>query len=284
MSSLPWLAIFLAVPATWTAAFRWLGLALLVLGYGAALANGQLGLLASIPVALLFLAAYAVSPGRKLHVQYAGHMLFLALAIALCMHWLPGFHNLQVIGPVRFTPDAMPFTMYLNLDKPLIGFWLLLVLPWIRPSYELRASLVSGIAGLLITVVTCLTVALLLGRVAWVPKWPADSWLWMLNNLLLVTLTEEALFRGYLQGGLERLLQRWRWGNVIALCVAAGLFGLAHISGGWQWMVLGSVAGIGYGLTYRFGGLPAAITAHFGLNVAHFFLFTYPMLQFTDRL
>lgn len=182
----------------------------MVLGYGAALANGQLGPLATIPVALLLLAAYAVSQSRKLPLQYAAHMLFLVLAIALCMHWLPGFHNPRVIGPVRFTPDAVLFTMYLNLDKPLIGFWLVLFIPWIRSPHELRASLISGVIGLVSTVAVCLTAALSLGFVAWTPKWPADSVLWALNNLLLVTFTEEALFRGYLQGGLERLLKRWR--------------------------------------------------------------------------
>ncbi|AGW93017.1 MULTISPECIES: CPBP family intramembrane glutamic endopeptidase [Cupriavidus] len=278
MLALPWIAIFLAAPATWSLSFRWLGLALLVLGYGIALINGQLDRFTAIPIALLFLAAYAVLPHRKSHVRYAGHILFLILAIALSMHWLPGFHNHRVIGPVRFTPDAVPFTMYLNLDKPLIGFWLLLAVPWIRPPHRLSASLISGVVGMLITAAACLAVALSLNLVIWAPKWPADSWLWILNNLLLVTLTEEALFRGYLQGSLEQFLKRWSWGTTLSLCGAAALFGMAHISGGWQWVVLGSVAGIGYGLAYRFGGLSAAITAHFGLNVMHFFLFTYPML------
>ncbi|SIO72554.1 hypothetical protein SAMN05444172_8991 [Burkholderia sp. GAS332] len=279
MFALPWVAIFLAVPATWLSAIRWLSLGLLVLGYGAALANGQLGLQAAIPVASLLLAAYAVRSNRNAHVQYIGHALFIVLAIALSMHWLPGFHNPRVIGPERFTLDAAPFTMYLNLDKPLIGFWLLLVLPWIRPQHELRASLISGIGGLLITAAACLAVAVMLGLVTWAPKWPSASWLWLLNNLLLVTFTEEALFRGYLQGGLSRLLKQRSYGDALALCTAALLFGLLHISGGWQWLVMGSVAGIGYGLAYRFGGLQAAVLAHFGLNVLHFFLFTYPMLR-----
>jgi membrane protease YdiL (CAAX protease family) len=61
--------------------------------------------------------------------------------------------------------------------------------------------------------------------------------------------------------------------------IAAALFGLAHVSGGWQWVVVGSIAGIGYGLAYRHGGLQASVLAHFGLNAMHFFLFTYPMLQ-----
>jgi len=43
-------------------------------------------------------------------------------------------------------------------------------------------------------------------------------------------------------------------------------------------MLLAGLAGIGYGLAYRFGGLSAAIATHFGLNVLHLVFFTYPML------
>ncbi|MGF6957837.1 CPBP family intramembrane glutamic endopeptidase [Paraburkholderia youngii] len=284
MFALPWIAIFLAAPATWASTFRWLGVGLLVIGYGTALATGQLGPFASVAIALLGVAAYAVSPARQRYVRYAGHLLFVALAIGLSLHWLPGFHNPRVIGPVHFTPDAVPFTMYLNFDKPLIGFWLLLALPWIRPPHALRTWIVAGVAGWLITVAACMAVALSLGIVGWAPKRPADSVLWLVNNLFLVTLTEEALFRGYLQGGLTRLFARWKRADLLALCVAAALFGLAHGAGGWQWIVLGSVAGIGYGLAYRFGGLSAALLAHFGLNVVHFFFFTYPMLQPASKL
>ncbi|VVE37286.1 CAAX protease [Pandoraea horticolens] len=284
MLAIPWIAIFPAALAAWSPAFRWLSLGLLVIGYSAALVNGQLDPLAVIPVTSLLFVAYAVSPHRKRYLQYIGHALFLVLAIALNMHWLPGFHNPRVIGPERFTVDAVPFTMYLNLDKPLVGFWLLLVLPWTRPLLKWRVALKAGLGGMLMTTAICLLIAVLFGLVRWAPKWPSASWLWLLNNLLLVTLTEEALFRGYLQGGLSRLLSQYRYADVIALSVAAVLFGLAHFAGGWQWVVLGCVAGIGYGLAYRFGGLGAAIFAHFGLNVTHFFLFTYPMLQSTGPL
>ena len=60
--------------------------------------------------------------------------------------------------------------------------------------------------------------------------------------------------------------------------LASILFGLAHAPAGWQWMLLAGLAGVGYGLAYRFGGLGAAIATHFGLNVLHFLFFTYPML------
>jgi membrane protease YdiL (CAAX protease family) len=149
----------------------------------------------------------------------------------------------------------------------------------VRPRHTAGASLKAGIGGMFATAAACLIVAWSIGLVAWAPKWPAASWLFLLNNLLLVSFAEEAFFRGYLQGGLGRLLGARPSGKVLALVIAAALFGLAHVSGGWQWVVVGSIAGIGYGLAYRHGGLQASVLAHFGLNAMHFFLFTYPMLQ-----
>ncbi|MDR7006197.1 CPBP family intramembrane glutamic endopeptidase [Paraburkholderia strydomiana] len=279
MISLPFIALFLAVPAAWTSAARWLVPSLLAVIYFAAFANGQLTPLAAIPLALLLVAAFAVGPHRQAPTRYVGHALFIVLAAALSMHWLPGFHNPRVIGPERFTADALPFTMYLNLDKPLVCFWLLLALPWMRPRNPVLTSIQAGTVGMAATTIVCLFLALLLGTVRWEPKWPTSTWLFMLNNLLLVTVTEETLFRGYIQGGLSRLLRHLAHADIIALGIASIVFGLAHYSGGWQWIVLASIAGLGYGLAYRFGGLSAAILTHFGLNAAHFLLFTYPMLQ-----
>ncbi|CAD6531593.1 CPBP family intramembrane glutamic endopeptidase [Paraburkholderia sabiae] len=277
--SITWIALFIAAPTALIARIRWPGTALLILACCAALALGQLAPVSLVALALLVVAAYAVSPDRARTVRYAGHVLFIALAVALSMHWLPGFHNQRVIGPERITPDAVPFTMYLNLDKPLIGFWLLLAVPWLHTRHDWRTSLKVSLLSMLATTAACLAVAPLLGVVGWAPKRPDGSGLWLLNNLFLVSITEEALFRGYLQGGLTRLLARWRHANLIALCVSAMVFGLAHAPGGWQWIVLASIAGIGYGIAWRYGGLRASVLAHFGLNAAHFFLFTYPMLQ-----
>ncbi|MDI9654439.1 CPBP family glutamic-type intramembrane protease, partial [Burkholderia cenocepacia] len=61
--------------------------------------------------------------------------------------------------------------------------------------------------------------ALAFGMVGWAPKWPPSGWLWLANNLLLVTLAEEALFRGYVQGGLTRVLRAYSWGPWVALAL-----------------------------------------------------------------
>ena len=259
-------------------ALPWTLLALLSLGYGMALTYGRLGWLAGISVGLLLIAGYAVRQQQLQFGRYLGHGLFIFLALALAMHWLPGFYNGRVIPPQRFTDDAVQFSMHLNLDKPLIGFWLLLVCPWIVGPRSLRLFLHAVPMALALSTVLALGGALLLGVIGWAPKWPDHAWLWLLNNLLLVTLVEEALFRGYIQGGLSRWLKNLRHGENFALLLASLIFGLAHAGAGWQWVLLASLAGIGYGLAYRFGGLAAAIATHFGLNLLHFGLFTYPML------
>ncbi|WP_460116893.1 CPBP family intramembrane glutamic endopeptidase [Pseudomonas sp. S2_C03] len=256
----------------------WTYLILLTLGYGLALTYGQLGWLAGITVLTLVIAGYAA---RQPHIGVGrplGHALFVCTALALAMHWLPGFHNGRGIPPQRFTDDAVPFSMYLNLDKPLIGVWLLLVCPWIVAGRSLRPALLGTLLGLMVSGVLALGGAVALGVVGWAPKWPDLAWLWLLNNLLLVTLVEEALFRGYIQGGLSRVFNRLPQGENLALLLAALLFGLSHLGAGWQWVLLATLAGIGYGLAYRFGGLAAAIATHLGLNLLHFGLFTYPML------
>ncbi|MEA1652821.1 CPBP family intramembrane glutamic endopeptidase [Nitrospirillum sp. BR 11164] len=275
----PWIALALATAAAWTDRFRLWALGFLAVAYAAATVDGQLGWPAGGALALLGLAAWAVGPGRPPLVRSLGHGLFLALAVALSAHLWPGFHNPRVMGPARITPDAVPFSLYLNLDKPLAGLWLLLAIPAIRDLRPPRATLTAAAAGWLGASAACLAAALTLGAVAWAPKYPAGAGLWLVDNLAFVTVAEEALFRGYIQGGLTRLLERWRWGETAALLAAATLFGLAHLGGGPRWVVLGAIAGVGYGLAYRRGGLPAAILAHVSLNATHFLLFTYPMLQ-----
>ncbi|MFC0694540.1 CPBP family intramembrane glutamic endopeptidase [Paraburkholderia humisilvae] len=280
MFVLCWAAIFLAVPVTWLTERRAIAVALLVIGYGAALVDGRLGAAALAAIVVLLALAYAVLPPRPPAVRRAAHAVFIVLGVALILHGVPGFHNPRVIHAERFTPDALPFSMYLNLDKPLVAFWLLLIFRWVRGPQNVTMTLVAGIGGWLLTAVVCLGAAVALRLVVWEPKWPTDAWLFLLNNLLLVSFVEEAFFRGYLQGGMTRLLDGHRFGKTIAIVVAAVLFGLMHLpGGGGLWVVFGAVAGLGYGLAYRFGGLTASVLAHFALNVTHFLLFTYPMLQ-----
>lgn len=274
---MPWFTLFLAAALLWPPGTRRWALAPLAVAWAWALADGVVDAVALAGPALLIVAAALVHAGAGPASRAAGHALFVVVAVLLFAHLLPGFHNLRVIAPAPLTPDAVPFGMYLNMDKPLVGFWVVLVLAPPMAAAHARLTLQAALLACAGAVTACLGLALALGVVGWAPKWPASGWIWLLNNALLVTLAEEALFRGYVQ---ERLTQWWRhhpWGAWAALAVAAALFGLAHYAGGWQWMLLAALAGVGYGVAYRYGGLAAAVLAHLGLNAAHFGWFTYPM-------
>ncbi|SEE09545.1 CPBP family intramembrane glutamic endopeptidase [Pseudomonas coleopterorum] len=253
---------------------RLVWLSLLALGYGLASWHGSLHLPAVAAISLLLLAGLAT---RLPRLRIAAHALFMALALALGAHWLPGFDNARVLDAVFLDPEASAFTMHLNMDKPLIGFWLLLACPWTLKSG--CGSLPKVAALVLITPVIVLGSGWALDAVAWVPKWPAVFWVWAANNLLLVCIVEELFFRGYLQQGLSHLLAHRDAAATVSLLVPTALFGLSHVGAGWQWALLASIAGLGYGLCYRAGGLLAAVLAHFSVNLLHFLLFSYPRLH-----
>lgn len=273
----PWLALCTAAALLWPAATRPYALLPLALGYAWALAQGATEPVALLWLALLVAAGLAVrAPGPPWRIA-AGHGLFIALAAGLTLHLLPGFHNPLAIAGVRYTTDAVPFNMYLNLDKPLVAFWVVLVLAPPMSGPSLATTLRVACAAGAVAALACLGVALAMGLMGWAPKWPAQGWLWLANNALLVTLAEEALFRGYLQ---QQLTARWehrRAGPALAIVVAAALFGLAHVAGGVQWVALAGLAGLAYGVAYRYGGLAAAVLAHLALNTLHYAWFTYPM-------
>jgi membrane protease YdiL (CAAX protease family) len=206
------------------------------------------------------------------------HSCFFVLAGLLSLHLFPGFQNPVLMGPVSFTQDAVPFKMYLNFDKSAVGFAVILFyIPLYRDTRVARTVLAGGLGAILAIFLT-LPPALLLGAVRFEPKCPDGLWLWSLNNLLLVALAEETLFRGFLQASLSRWLEGIAGSTGIAIGVAALGFGVVHYASGPLMIILASLAGVAYGLAYRYGGLLASMLAHFGLNLFHLMFFTYPLL------
>ncbi|MGO1072259.1 CPBP family intramembrane glutamic endopeptidase [Lysobacter sp. CA199] len=277
-----WALLCVAAALLWWPKARKATLALLAASLIAALMHGLLDPLALISVALLVLAAWLVAPARTRGWRIAGHVLFVVVAFALGLHLMPGFHNPKLIEDLRLTPESAPMSLYLNFDKPLAGFWLLLCWPLLRLCADgerpFARSIGVGVIGAIVAAILCLGWALAFHVLTWAPKWPAFGALWALNNLLLVALTEEAMFRGYLQESLQRRWQTLRNGEWYAIGVAALAFGLVHLGGGWRFALAATLAGLVYGWAYRKGGLFGAVLAHFGLNLIHFTAFTYPML------
>jgi membrane protease YdiL (CAAX protease family) len=111
------------------------------------------------------------------------------------------------------------------------------------------------------------------------PKLPAITPLWLLSNLLVTCVAEEAFFRGFLQRQLQHKLQGYSWGAVVSLSVVSLLFGVAHLSGGFSYAMIAAVAGLFYGYVYqKSGAIETSIALHFLVNAGHFILLSYPRL------
>ncbi|WP_157135462.1 CPBP family intramembrane glutamic endopeptidase [Hyphomicrobium sp. MC1] len=251
------------------------------LAYGAAAVWGYVHPLGLLAVALSMSLAHLSGRYYREPQSAVFHLAFICLGILLSVHLLPGFSNPVLIRPIQFTSDAYPFKMYLNLDKAAVGLSIFLLYEPLHKTSRISQSLLWAAIGTIAGTVALVPPALITDVVVWAPKMPREFGLWALNNLFLVAFTEEALFRGFLQANLARVLHKFSASEWIALGVASVAFGFLHYSGGPIMIVFASIAGAIYGTVYRHGGVLASTLAHFGFNVIHFLLFTYPLRLLT---
>ncbi|MGY3885007.1 CPBP family intramembrane glutamic endopeptidase [Aeromonas aquatica] len=227
------------------------------------------------PIALLASLAGLLLAWRtpRLSMPWRGVSLGLVLlwAIALTLHLVPGFDNPRVLDRVLAGPASVPFSLYLNLDKPLIFFGLLLAWPaLLGPGGPIRWR---PLALLILPLAALLLLAWQLGALKPELGLPHWWWLFALNNLLFTCVAEEALFRGFIQQAIAKRRQIW-----VGILIASLLFGAAHLAGGPLLMLFAALAGACYGLAFLWSGrLSVAILLHFLFNFAHLAFFTYPL-------
>ncbi|MGA4816374.1 lysostaphin resistance A-like protein [Pseudomonas aeruginosa] len=181
----------------------------------------------------------------------------------------------RILDKAAVGPQSLPFTMYFNFDKALVPFLLLARLPSLSPRDEARAPGRPWYWLLLVAAVPAL-LPLAVGVGLLRPELHAPAWLWqfILANLFFVSLAEEALFRGYPAAtpGLQWL------GPWPALALAWLSSACRTSAGGPPAMLFAGLAGLIYGLAWLWSGrLWVATLFHFGLNLTHLLLFTYPL-------
>ena len=235
-------------------------------------------------VALAVLAALAWAGVASPRWRCALTVLAALLALAMSLHLLPGFHPVLLFRDLHLTPDAAPFTLGLGFDKAAAGLLLLAAFSVRATSWRQLTSQLPTIAmAAVATAAVAIGIALAAGYVRFEPKWVEAAPAFLVANLLFTCVAEEAFFRGLIQERLMRLAETrrqpaWNW---IAVAASTGLFGLAHAGGGGgaTWLLVATVAGLGYSLVYaRTRSIEGAILVHFAVNAAHFMVFTYPRL------
>ena len=93
----------------------------LILAVGHGYATGIVMVLGVLVIVALGLLCYRYSRDRAALTTIA----VLVFSLALMAHVVPGFANLLVVRDAVLSPDAVPYTLYLNFDKAQIGLFLL---------------------------------------------------------------------------------------------------------------------------------------------------------------
>ena len=279
--ALPYLLLWAAFGVAMLTGRSFVALALVALSLAAAVAAGIVEW-AGLAVLALFAAAClaAVRCESRKALQTLAWSVVVILTAALATNQIPGINNVLLLDGVFVSASSADFTLYWDYDKGFAG--ILLYAVCVQPQRNTpwrRAILATGTVAILTTVVV-LGTATAVGYMAWDPKWPAILGAWIPANLLLTCVSEETIFRGILQRKSERFLRgRVPAPALVALLVCAVAFGVAHIAGGTTYVLLCTLAGIGYGAAYYITGrVEAGILVHFLLNLSHLILFAYPFV------
>lgn len=222
---------------------------------------------------------YTRTAGRFRVHQFAWLATFL-LGVFVATHRPAEFLYPLVAREPFLHLDGEPFELRVNLSKALAGWALVALLvrqpaqgqsPWIRrPLYQW--ALVSCVVATII-----LFAHINLG-LAWVPKLPKVTFTFILVNIAVTSVAEEAFFRLLLQRHLASLFQHRILQLCIPVAVASLLFALTHRLALDALFVVYLVAGLGYALVYALTQrFVAAVAVHAGVNIAHFLLLPYPL-------
>ena len=257
----------------------WMGvfIASIIAAYLAAIIEVPGVLIAGSLVVLSHHYRVAIQPGHQISPLRDGATWsgLVALCLLLATHAAPGFNNILILDEVSLSPNSIPFTLYANYDKALIGLALLLLA--VRRSTNIKEFFYGGVLLVGITVLAVLGAATFFGLIDWNPKFNEIFFTWAAINLLITCVAEETFFRLLIQEQILRWCSQCQYKVWISVIVSGVLFGMIHLSGGLLYASLATVAGLCYAYIYsRYRSLRIAIFTHFTVNTVHFLLFTYP--------
>ena len=278
---IPFTALFMAILSLWLPTkHKILPWSLFfVLSLLLALISGIANYIAVSVLILFYGLVFSYQQSHKIYRLITALLVFI-LGLALELHLIPGFHNPLILHKIQFTPDAIPFTLYLNLDKTAVGLIIIgLTLTRIDSLSLWQQTIRQVFYRLPIVLLIIMLLSFLFGYVKFEMKFPEQLWIWILSNLFFTCLAEEGLFRGFLQKSLNDIPWKSKYLS-LPLILPAIIFGLLHYQGGIKYVFLATFAGILYGWVYqKTKRIEASILTHFLLNLTHILFFTYPALS-----
>jgi len=221
-----------------------------------ALPTAIAGMICYTLIATVYLA---LSEYWRRQVRYGG----MALGLLAGFHQVPGIDSVPLYSKWwEYGSNLLAFNF--ALDKAYAGLLLALIAAQFHPQKQSWRAIwwvPAGVGGLLLLV-------WLLGF-PFRPTVPQYAAAFVFVNLMQTCFAEELFFRGALQRELMLYLA-----PLPAIAIAAVLFGLVHLSRGWEFSLLTMLGGLLHGTIYRRTGvLSLSVLSHFLVNVAWIMLF-----------
>jgi membrane protease YdiL (CAAX protease family) len=217
---------------------------------------------------------------RNKLVRITAGIIVFGFTASLVLHLIPFFNNPLVFNNYLFSDQSIEYTKYWKFDKAAAGLILLAYFgDTCKSVIEWRKMLKKTYLISVITIAITIALSIIFKYIKLDITIISLFFIWAWANLLFTCISEEMLFRGFIQKHLMRLTNKSLHQIIIVIFVGI-LFGAAHYTGGATYAIVASIAGIGYGFAYyRTGKIESAILTHFLLNSVHFLFFTYPFTK-----
>jgi membrane protease YdiL (CAAX protease family) len=239
--------------------------------------------MALIPISVLFFCQYCLTREIAKPIRLILFGIVVIVSLALGFHFLPGFNNWKLVSQAQLCPNALPYSLFLNFDKPFMGiFTLALSVPLLSTAAQWRKMLKITLPSTLLGILVMAGIALKIGMIAWCPKITWIFFPWMIINLIFVSIPEEAFFRGFIQRELYLWFGKTPLSAIGSVVITSFFFVLLHLIwvGSYSFLSLVFIASVIYGALYQWTqAIESSIFCHYLFNVTHFLLFTYPALS-----
>lgn len=283
-SVIAYFALMMAICSLWIKRTPWFWGTLLLIAFFFAFYTHILTPIALLPIIALLLLHSMLKGDVHGGIRFILVTITFAISLGLFLHLFPGFHNLHILKNVQISTGAPPVNLYLNFDKPFIGFFVLVwAFPLLTRWAQYKDLFKFALPAIFLGIILLASLAISTHQIAWDPKLPSCFALFAIENLILVCIPEEAFMRGFVQNEFTRAFGgRTVLANVGAVIITSLLFTALH----YKWvpslpfLALVFVAGIIYGGIYQYTrSIEASILCHWLFNITHFLLFTYPVLM-----
>ena len=216
--------------------------------------------------------------GKYLYCVSAATILFFGLALK--MHYVAGFENIKVVDGEQLSSDSLPYSLWFNLDTAIISLSILAMgFNSIKHVKTLFASFAKILPAAVFCIIALSVISVVIGLTRLDFKVPNFLLAWVFANLFITVLSEEALFRFFLQSHIQKLCRNFKYSGFVVLIIPAIFATLIHAFYGVGYYTLVFLAQLFYGYVYyKTNRIEISAIVHFMVNIIHLLMFSYPAL------